>query len=382
MLSVPVSSPGVSTIPEIDRLLAIHTAVAIGVSGGKDSHACALATFEHLDRLGHKGPRILIHSDLGIVEWVESLPACEALARYLDTELLTVRRKAGGLMERWETRWESSVRRYAALETVTVVLPWSTPGMRFCTSELKTHLIASALRRRFPGQAVVNVTGVRREESAARARASVASLDSSTRAGVETWSWRPILDWTKQQVFDRIAASGMVPHPAYRTWGMTRVSCAFCIMSSKADMESSSRNPAHRDLYRRMVSLETQSTFAFQGSRWLADVAPDLLTDAGRAAVVDAKQRAAERIAAERRIPRDMLYTKGWPTRMPSREEADLLASVRRKVSEVLRIEAEFLTGEEVQGRYAALMAARQTQAIDAEEASSTDCAEAQAPAL
>jgi hypothetical protein len=38
------------------------------------------------------------------------------------------------MVERWESRWESSVRRYAALETVTLVLPWSTPSMRFCTS--------------------------------------------------------------------------------------------------------------------------------------------------------------------------------------------------------------------------------------------------------
>ncbi len=42
--------------------------MAVGVSGGKDSQAAAMATFAHLDDIGHVGPRILIHADLGFVE--------------------------------------------------------------------------------------------------------------------------------------------------------------------------------------------------------------------------------------------------------------------------------------------------------------------------
>lgn len=78
--------------------------MAIGVSGGKDSQAAAVATFAHLDRIGHTGPRILIHADLGSVEWKDSLPVCERLAAIHGTELVIVRRKQGGLMEQWETR--------------------------------------------------------------------------------------------------------------------------------------------------------------------------------------------------------------------------------------------------------------------------------------
>lgn len=168
----------IATDPQVQALLArAETAVAIGVSGGKDSQAAALATVAHLDSIGHAGACVLIHRFLGLVEWEESLPVCEDLARHLGLELLVVRRRAGGLMERWEARWASSVRRYAALETVTLVLPWSTPSMRFCTSELKTQVIGPALRRRFPGRPIVNVTGVRREESAARAKLPVADLD-------------------------------------------------------------------------------------------------------------------------------------------------------------------------------------------------------------
>jgi len=66
--------------PEITSALEGGAAVAIGVSGGKDSAATALATIDYLEDAGHRGPRVLIHSDLGRVEWRQSLPACQRLA--------------------------------------------------------------------------------------------------------------------------------------------------------------------------------------------------------------------------------------------------------------------------------------------------------------
>ena len=39
----------VAITPEIERALADHALVAIGVSGGKDSSAVAIRTFEYLD---------------------------------------------------------------------------------------------------------------------------------------------------------------------------------------------------------------------------------------------------------------------------------------------------------------------------------------------
>ncbi|MHB1952521.1 MAG: phosphoadenosine phosphosulfate reductase domain-containing protein [Acidiferrobacteraceae bacterium] len=350
-------APTVATTPEIEALIRADAAVAIGVSGGKDSQAAALATFATLDQAGHQGPRLLIHSDLGMVEWQESLPVCETLARHLGVELVIVRRAAGGLMERWEARWDSSVRRYAALETVAVVLPWSTPGMRFCTSELKTQIILRELRRRFLNRPIINVTGIRREESTARAKAAIADLDPrSSRPGADFWNWRPILDWAKQEVFDCIRANGLRPHRAYTEFGMSRTSCAFCIMSNQGDLLASTRNPAHTVLYRRMVALETRSTFAFQGNRWLADVAPDLLSLEERAAVAGAKIRAAQRVEAEQGIPQGLLYTKGWPTRMPTQDEAEQLAGIRRRVSGLLEIEADYLDGAQVRARFDELM--------------------------
>ncbi|WP_243751481.1 hypothetical protein [Paraburkholderia sp. BL10I2N1] len=70
----------VTSTPEVDALLDSDSVVAIGVSGGKDSVACALAVARHLDLIGHTGPRVLVHADLGRVEWKDSAPACDRLA--------------------------------------------------------------------------------------------------------------------------------------------------------------------------------------------------------------------------------------------------------------------------------------------------------------
>ena len=142
----------VTRTAEIDALLSRDAVVAIGVSGGKDSDACALATAAYLDQVGHRGPRLLIHAALGSVEWEQSLPKCEELASAIGWELAVVRREAGGMMERWEGRWENNVRRYADLSCVKLILPWSTPSMRFCTSELESAVIASHLKKRSPGR--------------------------------------------------------------------------------------------------------------------------------------------------------------------------------------------------------------------------------------
>lgn len=342
----------VAITPEIRALILAGSPVAIGVSGGKDSQAAALATFEHLDSLGHTGPRLLIHADLGSVEWKHSLPVCQRLASFLGVELVVVRRKQGGLMEQWESRWRSNVARYEELSTVTLVPCWSTPRMRFCTSGQKTSQISSELKRRFKGLPIISVTGVRRDESRQRARAVIADQDRST--GI--WTWRPIIDWSVADVFAAIDARGIAPHPAYRKFGLTRVSCRFCIMSSLPDLVAATGQAETHELYREMVGLECRSTFAFQGSRWLGDIAPHLLGEQLRDALAAAKERARRRVEAERRITNPMLYVKGWPIRMLSDAEADILAGVRTEVSTMLGLRSRFLDRASIHARYAELL--------------------------
>ncbi|RDW14405.1 phosphoadenosine phosphosulfate reductase domain-containing protein [Paracoccus thiocyanatus] len=350
------TAPPVAVDQDVREALAAGAPVAIGISGGKDSQAAVIATIGHLDLIRHTGPRVLVHADLGIVEWDASLTICQELARHFGVELITVRRKAGGLMERWEARWRSSVERYCNLLTVTLVPCWSTPAMRFCTSELKTHVITAELRRRFPGQLVVNATGVRREESARRARQPI----SDRKPGLI--NWRPVLDWTEDQVFAAIDASGMRPHPAYRCFVMSRVSCRFCIMSNGPDLAAAAAQPETHNLYRRMVRLEADSGFAFQGARWLGDVAPGLLGDGLTADLAAAKFRAERRKAIESRVPRELLYVKGWPVRVPYQAEAELLAEVRSQVAGLYGFDALYLSPGAVMARYEELMALKEVR--------------------
>lgn len=347
----------VALTPDVSALLAADAVVAIGVSGGKDSVACALAVARHLDAIGHTGPRILVHSDLGRIEWKDSGPACERLAAHLGWELLTVRRQAGDMLARWEKRWVNNVERYRDLSCVRLILPWSTPSLRFCTSELKSAVNFSALKKRFPTHDIVNVTGVRRQESSARSKMPVAApLAPFTRKGRTGTTWNAIIEWTVDEVFTETAAAGLALHEAYTVYGASRVSCAYCIMSSLDDLRAAASCADNHDVYRSMVELEAASTFAFQGQRWLADVAPELLSPDLATAVSRAKAAAAQRQAIEAEIPPHLLFSSGWPTVRPTLEEAKMLANVRSRVAALVGIDIQRADAASVLARYDELL--------------------------
>ena len=348
----------VAVTPEVSAWLAADAVCALGVSGGKDSQAMSFRLAAYLDEIGHRGPRVLVHSDLGTVEWKDSLPVCERLARRLGWELLVLRRAAGDMMDRWERRWANNVERYANLSCMKLILPWSTPGMRFCTSELKTDLICRELTKRYPGQKILSATGVRADESAARAKMAIAAPQPKLSArGCQGLNWNPIIEWSTPSVFDYIALQQEPLHEAYTRYGTSRVSCAFCIMASASDLIASAACPDNAEIYRCMVRLEIASTFALQGAQWLGNVAPHLLTDQERAALATAKERAAQRIEAESLLPKHLLYTDGWPTIMPTPAEAELVAQVRNRVANAIGIEIQYSTGEEVMARFYQLIA-------------------------
>ena len=355
----------------VDALIAQDAPVCFGVSGGKDSTAAVLSTLRYLDQVGHHGPRLLIHSHLGRVEWEASLRMCEQLAQRVGLELVVVQRQAGGLMERWLTRWANNVIRYVDLSCVKLILPWSTASMRFCTSELKTAIICRELILRYPNQTILSASGIRRDESPKRAKAPISKrqprLDSA-KHGTAGYDWHPILEWSLADVVDLHQAEAFPWHEAYSVYNTTRVSCAFCILGSEADLFAATTCEANQALYREMVSLEILSTFSFQDTRWLGDVAPHLLDDAMRAGLELAKAAAVFREAAEARIPKHLLYTKGWPTVMPTRPEAELLAEVRQAVAEVVGLTVGYTDPDSIIGRYRELMAAKPKEKVKDDE--------------
>lgn len=352
----------IAATPDIDTAITKNCAVAISISGGKDSAAAAFRTTEHLDAVGHQGARILIHSHLGRVEWRQSLPSCERLAERLRLELVVVRREAGDLLDRWRVRWANNVRRYSDLCCVKLILPWSTASMRFCTSELKTSVIARDLVRRFPQQTILSVSGIRRQESSGRASAPVAKVQPKLHsASFQTGGldWHPILEWTLSDALDYLRVKNFPLHEAYTRYGSSRVSCAFCVLASRGDLASAALCEDNHELYRELVRLETESTFSFQDSFWLADVAPDLLGSELKAAVESAKKCAKIRQTAEADIPDHLLYESGWPRVIPTPAEAELLCQIRRTVAATLGLAVSYTEPPALIQRYVDLIKLR-----------------------
>ncbi len=357
LMEVKRAAYTISVTQKVTDMLNAGCVVAIGVSGGKDSDATAIRLAAYLDEVGHTGPRVLIHSDLGRVEWKDSLPKCEALAKRLGWELVVVRRRAGDLLARWEGRWANNVARYEALECVKVILPWSTPSMRFCTSELKTAIICSELSKRYKGLDILSVTGVRHAESAARAKMPVLQVQPLlTKKSSVGYNWNAIIDWPTADVFSYLSDVGEPLHEAYTKYGSSRVSCAFCIMGAVDDLRAAASCEDNEEIYRAMVDLEIRSTFQFQSNRWLGDIAPQLLSPEQRDGLVASKAAAVIREQAEARLPKHLLYTKGWPTVVPTYEEAVLISEVRKTVGAALGLNVQYTDPGDIRAHYTVLL--------------------------
>lgn len=149
---------------------------------------------------------------------------------------------------------------------------------RWCTSEFKRgpilkHFTAMALRwqreheTRRPCR-ILDCIGLRGEESAARAKRAVFTPRLSTRnKHVDTFL--PIHALTEDDVWARIHASGAPVHPAYAL-GMSRLSCVFCILAGKKDLEIAARhNP---ELLAEYIEVERETGHDFKQGFSLASL--------------------------------------------------------------------------------------------------------------
>jgi DNA sulfur modification protein DndC len=201
----------------------------INHSGGKDSQAMYLLIRQHVPA----PQRILVHADLGEVEWEG---AVEQIHATTSGEPLHICRSRRGLLQMIRERGM-----------------FPSPSQRQCTSDLKRGPIERTIRQ-FGIKLIVNCMGMRAQESSGRAKLMPLKFsERNSKAGREWWDWLPIHDLSVGEVFASIAAAGQKPHWVYSA-GMSRFSCCFCIMSNKADLTTAARlNPA---LYREYVELE------------------------------------------------------------------------------------------------------------------------------
>jgi 3'-phosphoadenosine 5'-phosphosulfate sulfotransferase (PAPS reductase)/FAD synthetase len=144
--------------------------------------------------------------------------------------------------------------------------------------------------------------GIRSSESRSRATRKTATIRKGATAPTknrQVLDWLPIHHYTRSDVWrvlgyslpelamlqkhyatsepeiQRQMEQEFTAHVAYLR-GNSRVSCGICPLANKNDIGNGARY--NHDLFHELVEIEIASGFSFQHKRWLADVAPELLT--------------------------------------------------------------------------------------------------------
>ena len=153
-------------------------------------------------------------------------------------------------------------------------------------------------------------------------------------------------------------------HEAYTKFNMSCVSCSFCVLAGEADLRASLKDVRNHEAFRQIARLEILSTFGFKADLFLADLAPDLLTENERQDLKIAKAKVIDRRWADKLIPTELLFDKdsGFPAFQPSMEQATALGEARAKLGAVLNIPVNYTTGREVYDRYAELLQIKHTK--------------------
>lgn len=225
--------------------LTAFDAIIVNSSAGKDSQA-TLDVVAHAANAANVLNRVtVLHCDLGDVEWPGVPDLARRQAHHYGIRFAARRRTQNGLLELIRTRGR-----------------WPSPQCRFCTSATKrgparrfmTETVRNLALDR-PAR-ILNVLGLRAEESTARARKPQHALDpaASNKTRRHVWTWLPIHHQTTEQIWTRIHASGVPHHWAY-TLGMRRLSCTLCPLAARADIIRACQ--LRPDLARTYIDLET-----------------------------------------------------------------------------------------------------------------------------
>jgi len=206
--------------------------VIVSVSGGKDSLAVGLL----LKSAGI--PFTCVHMDTG---WEHELTE-KYVREYLPTVLGPIK-----ILQGRDGGMEGLVKRKGR---------FATRRARFCTEELKLIPFRDYLLSL--DDEPVNAVGVRAQESKARSR--LPEWEDSK--GLDCETWRPILDWSYQDVIDLHRQAGAEPNPLYLK-GAERVGCWPCLFSRKAEIRMvADTDPARIDRLERLESDVTEMAVA------------------------------------------------------------------------------------------------------------------------
>jgi len=243
--------------PDIHKLIDSKALFVINHSGGKDSQAMLIKLAALTPECIPREQMLVVHASLGEVEWPGALELAEKQASSLGIPFLVTKAK--------KTFFEMVENRFATNPSVP---SWPSPSFRQCTSDLKRGPIQRAVRayaKENGFKQIVNCLGLRAEESSNRAKKAVFRMNESISNSVNTWyEWLPIHDLSTKDVFTMIKTAGQEPHYAYAL-GNERLSCVFCIMGSRNDLENGAEY--HPDLLKKYQALEKKTGYTMHASR-------------------------------------------------------------------------------------------------------------------
>ncbi len=197
----------------------------VSMSGGKDSTATALWCMKHLK---DKGLVVFYTTDTG---WEHK--KTYKYIRYLERQMqITIEVRTSDTYKGFE---DMCIQRKIIPSRIT----------RICTRELKVFPSQKYLKEwQRKMYDVVNITGVRADESEARSgenewkfnfymKNALTKIMYKIKEGVVTY--QPIVKWNTQQVFDYHKLHGLKVNPLYKL-GYSRVGCYPCIMAKVSEI--------------------------------------------------------------------------------------------------------------------------------------------------
>lgn len=271
--------------------------VVVNTSGGKDSQATLAHVLSIAGDQQQMDKVIALHVDLGRVEWHGTTELAIEQARQLGRKIY-VTRKGGWIAAAGISNGTAEYQTLVADGTSTGTTsndlldrvreraaadpsrpPWPSSNARWCTSDFKrgpAHRFYTWLARQTttdPARPIriLAALGLRAEESTQRAQRQTLRHGVVDTARQAVDEWLPIHHWSTSQVWDQITSSGLPYHPAYDL-GMSRLSCAICVLANDSDLRIGARhNP---ELAAEILEIEQTTGWTFRPGRSITDYMP------------------------------------------------------------------------------------------------------------
>jgi 3'-phosphoadenosine 5'-phosphosulfate sulfotransferase (PAPS reductase)/FAD synthetase len=240
--------------PKVMPDFSSYETIIVAFSGGKDSICCVLQLLDMNINLA----KIELHHHLvdgregsDLFDWPCTEDYCRKFAQSLDLKIYFSWLEGGLEREMCRDHQAKAPTHFETPEGPRSIggqgqlgtrrkFPAKTADLsrRWCSAYAKIDVLSASIanQNRFNHNRTLVITGERAEESSARAKYKSFEPHRSDRRQSPKLErhvdhWRPVHDWTSEDVWRRIEQWGVLVHPAYYL-GFGRLSCQRCIFGS------------------------------------------------------------------------------------------------------------------------------------------------------